>query len=180
MTGRPNNMTPVRSVSKWTNLEANLDGKWDYKSREAYRDIHSMFRIIKSTESDVVDTMPKDEPSMRSVYKKLSSITKQNPRPARDVVQEYTSIVNISDIGLRAYLGGKTWLTVNSYEVEFLDKLLRAMELIQKKDELIARYKQQMLGQDQAIRSLKKLLPVDKSCKRGKLHPSGTKKVDEV
>jgi len=133
------------------------------------------------------DKNARDTTGRRSIFKKLSSIIQQNPKDVEDVLQEYVSILNVSDHKQRDHLDNtslfvpllKRMPDIRSYDIEMMDRLLRALELIQKRDRQLADYKKRVQGASEVIVYLKSMTPVDKLRKRGTLHPSN-EKVDEV
>lgn len=132
------------------------------------------------------DKNARDTTGRRSIFKKLCSIIQQNPKDVGDVLQEYVSILNVSDHKQRDYLANFSNVVPvlarrpdnRFYDIETMDMLLRALELIQKRDRQLAEYKKHVQGASEVVVYLKSMIPVDKLRKRGTLHPS-SEKVDE-
>ena len=90
--------------------------------------------------SDIIDIRKKAESSARrEIYKKINSRCKDLPRAWHITAQEFISICNQSDIGLRATVAD--WapddtrvVRPNQQGLELVEKLLNAIDIIEKRD----------------------------------------------
>ncbi len=98
--------------------------------------------------SDIIDIRKKAESSARrEIYKKINSRCKDLPRAWHITAQEFIAICNQSDISFRADVAD--WASddarvarPNQQCLELVEKLLNAIDIIEKRDATIAQLKE--------------------------------------